>query len=62
MQTIDPTKLLATDARLLTEDTEHIVVAVRLKKDLLDKNAAFFFALLQTLTVNNLAVPIAGSA
>ena len=47
MPTIDTRGLLETDARFLAEDDRYVVIAVRVQKEILARNAPFLWAAMQ---------------
>lgn len=46
---IDPTSYLNTDARLITENATHVVVALRVEKEWIKRNMPFLAALSECL-------------
>ncbi|MBX9820053.1 hypothetical protein [Afipia birgiae] len=48
MDASDPTALLGTEFRIIAEDKKHVVIAIRVEKETLRRNAPFLWAMLTT--------------
>jgi hypothetical protein len=64
MSITDPTALLATEASFLAEDRDHVVVALKLRKDTLRTEAPVLWAALQRegVEAQDLFQPTSGHA